>query len=174
MNLIDKLLLGSLVILLPIGLILSQRFFEEEAAPQQQAESLDTAKLEELIKQTVAQSQPKIDKPASFQIASVTYASESGSLRVVGTAPETTSSVMVSAIVLPKATPAPSGQTQLVEKVQGTKVELESITPKPSKEFVYEYEISPGQLNGIIELRLEQNQSSTTLRFDLEQKKQVL
>jgi hypothetical protein len=79
--------------------------------------------------------------------------------------------VLVTATYLPTAQPEDEIEE---ESVQGSSVETVSILPKDSGEFIYEYPVGKKQIEGIVELRLEQNDSVKTVRFDLVAKKQVL
>jgi len=171
MNLIDKLLLGTLVLLLPIGLVVSFIFFKNPAEGQPTQETqVDTTKLEELIKETVAQNQPKIEKPKPFAITEVSFASQSAVLKLKGTAPQHNTSVMISATVLPRNPQSPDPQ----EYVKGAKVETLSVFPDSNGSFVFEYPIEKNNLEDVLELRLEQNDTITTVKFDLKEKQQVL
>jgi len=174
MKLIDKLLLGLLVILLPLGLFLSQWLLspaEETTESTTPATEVDITKLEQLIRTTVAQSQPKKEVVKTFSVEKVSYASESGILRVEGKAPEAASSILVSTSVLPKKSETPP---ETDSSSIATPVQVYSIQPSPDTSFKYDYEVDKADLDEVIEIRLDQNLSTKTIRFDISLGKQVL
>lgn len=184
MKLIDKLLLAALVIFLPIGLFLSQWLLSPpEETTDAASTSIDLTKLEQVIRQTVAQSQPKPEEKKPFSITTVSYASESGILRVEGAAPYSFSSILVSVTIFPEEE-EPNDEIDSVASIQSTTspqpqntglpVEVFSIQPGEQNRFQYEYLVRQADREAVIELRFDQDLSTKSIRFDLKQKKQVI
>lgn len=184
MKLIDKLLLGLLVILIPLGIFFAQWFLRTPEEPQVAETEVDVNALEQLIRQAVAQSQPTQKEPKqSFTISAVTYASESGTIRLSGKAPTGDSNILVSATVIPNDRKTiisdelnPDGTTDEDEELnleQGLSVQFYSVLPDEQGVFTYEYVVAEELRNSKVELRLDQNQASSTIRFDLVEKRQI-
>lgn len=181
MKLVDKLLLGILVVFIPVGLFLSQWLLTPQqnttSSEQTTSTSVDVSKLEQLIRQTVSQSVPKQEAPPTFSISSVSYASESGILKIEGTAPQPQGSILVSATLMKNPSDINSLDIDTAIETDlktGIPVQVYSVQPGENAFFVYEYEVSTENLNSVIELRLDQNLSTKTIRFDLEKKQQVM
>lgn len=172
MNLVDKLLLGLLVLLLPMGLLVSFVFFRSPAESSGVVKSaqIDEAKLRELISQTVQQNQTPVTTPKPIMISEVKFASDSGVLQLKGTAPKGGSSVLVSATVIQRT----SDEEDDDDRVRGSVVETVSVWPEETGVFEYQYEVARSNYQDLIELRLEQNDSVYTIKFDLREKRQVL
>lgn len=183
MSLVDKLLLGLLVVLLPLGVLVSYLMFSnaDVSDGQIQEAQVDTTKLEQLIEdvtqqkaQEVQQAQIASQGKLPIDIAQVSFATESGTLKVKGRAPQPTTSVLVTATYLPINQTVAELEPEEEPSVQGISVDTVSVIPSAGGEFVYEYAVDSKQTDGIIELRLEQDDIVRTVRFDLKQKKQVL
>ena len=172
-NLIDKILLGLLIMLLPIGLVISSKFLvEDQLENQTAAAALDAEKLQAAINDAVRQQQPVVVTPKPFAIAEVSYASESGIFQMKGTAPAAASNIVMSVTVLP-----PAGSLTIEEQigsVKGVEVQTLSVIPEDDGAFVFAQEIKEDLQTGVIEIRLEQNDSVKTVRFDLAKRKQLL
>ena len=163
MNLVDKILLVLLVLMLPLGLGISYLIYTHNQEDKTDESLLiQQQKLDNIANQLSAQNQSK--KPKSFSIGSIKYASSSGSLEISGKAPGEGASVLISATVLPV-------DEQGVDKIKGSQVTTVSIVPEIDKSFIYQFPTR--QKKGIVELRLVQNESVTTIHYDLEKKEQV-
>ena len=176
MNLIDKLLLGLLVLLLPIGLAISLMVFPSNNSSAEVAGvQLDEENLKALIQETVQQNQPVQEKPQPISITQVRYASESGTLKLSGSAPSEIASVLVSATVIkPDSTENVIADDDEKSAVKGSSVETFSVLPETNRSFEFELLIDEEDANGVVELRLEQDESIKTVKFDLQKKKQIL
>lgn len=160
MKLLDKLLLASLILMLPLGLGLAMWLFEEE--PQGESTAVDVQALEEVIKTSVSQAQPPAAPPTpEITIGTVSYASESGILTVAGRAPSPQGNILVSLTLMPQQPkPSPSPSTG------GFKVEVYSIQPQPDGNFTYSYSLPKAAQTDILEIRFDQGNSARTIRFD--------
>src|SRR5690606_10142100 len=102
------------------------------------AAEIDVSKLQSVITETVRNSQPKTTPTPQFSIASITYASSSGELELNGVAPESGSSILISATVLPSTSEVPETQNT---PVKGQQVELFSVAPQQTGQFSFLYEV---------------------------------
>ena len=165
MNLIDKILIAILVILLPVGILLSRYILTNDISPNEEL-VIDAKKLKAMINEF-----ERIDKETNalskdFVMSSVSYATESGSLIVKGTAPSSSMNVMMSATVLP------SKDLEEEDGVLGSIVENYSILVKRDGSFLINLPIENSQ--NIVEIRLEQEEVVRTIRYDLNKKIQTL
>lgn len=162
MNWIDKLLLGLLVLLLPIGLVIGFWMWQDsetEIDPDIQATQLEQV-IETSLRQVIPSPTPKLE----FLIAESVYASESDSLRVEGKAPAP-HTITVSATVLPNGQNLPEE-----DQVRGQKVDIYSVRTNQRGEFVYEYDLSNlDQTEGIVQLIFSQGGIEHYLEYDLSQ-----
>lgn len=176
MKVVDKLLLVLLIGLLPLGVVIAQWIGKNYVQETESSSTMDIEKIESVIKQSVAQNQPKPEVNPPFTITSVTYASESGIFKVMGKAPSPHGSILVTIgkfSLNSKQSPTPSPKQTPLNS--GIPVETYSILPDTSSgSFTYEYPITAKEIESIIEIRLQQNESSKTIRFNLVEKKQVL
>jgi hypothetical protein len=109
-----------------------------------------------------------------IKLSQAVYASDSGVLKVSGSAPTGQAAVLISATVLPSPTGAvgQQGTPKADESVKGSKVELLSVQPDSTGLFTFEYPVGK-VAEGVVELRFEQKESVETVRFDLKTKTQV-
>lgn len=167
---VDKLLLGLLIVLLPLGLWAAHRATQPNIEEEIQSNSTRPATVEELtqiiqeLQQPVPTSEPNNPE---IQITNVSFASESGTLQVAGTASDPQLSVMVSATVLPLGQDDPQELTgdPNTQDVLGYNVEIRSLRPLPGGGFQFHYRIPPN--TGAIEIRFDQAQSSKTVIYDV-------
>lgn len=172
-NLIDKILLASLVLMLPIGFFLAQWLFSE--SEETEMAGIDIAALEQMIQQSLSASQAEpAPTPRPINIGAVSYASDSGYITVAGTAPYPQATVLVSATVLPlePETPQQTGDSSPAS-VQGQRVEVFSIQPESDGNFTYSYLIPRSARTNLIELRFDQDTSTKTIRYDPVTQKQI-
>ena len=182
MKLIDKLLLVSLVVLLPIALFLSQWLLgDKDSEKISESAQLDVAGLEKLIRTTVAQSQPQKEATREYLISEVKFATESGILDIKGTAPEKDVSILVSISFFdtnqtPKLLPTDSNSEieDYYSQVKGQPVEVYSLLPSTNGQFAYGYKVDKLDYDKKIELRFDQNSYTKTIRFDLKKGQQIL
>ncbi len=170
MNLVDKIILGLLVVILPVGVFFSYRVISNEGEEtSSDYVGIDEAKLEDLVNKLSTQKTPVVAEPKAkpISISSVVYSTESGKLKVAGSVPEANAAVLVTATVLPH------GEDDEEDTVKGLIVETVPVLPTDKKAFMYEYEVDEDELTGMIELRIEQNDSVRTVRFDLEKREQI-
>lgn len=166
MTLIDKLLLVALIGILPLGLIFV--FFKSDleiltaSEPEPQ---VDIAQVESLIDQ-LTQTPTPTPKP-KFSIGKAAVASKSATLEIDGVAPESNSTVLVTATVLPAMDNSTS------QTVKGTRVELISVLPTKDKHFNLELPLRRDELKSVIELRFQQQDTVTTIMIDMETGKQL-
>lgn len=159
---IDKLLLGLLVGLLPVGLLVSYLVLGKDVIEQPPDETMINAdKLEEVIRQTVAESQPAPKAEPEFVIGSVSYASTSAELVLEATAPTKDAAVLMTAVVLP-ANPSNA-------PIQGLSTSTEAVLPSASGAISYRYKL-PRAAEGLVEFRLEQAGVVKVVRYNLDTK----
>jgi len=174
---VDKILILLLILMLPISVVLTSTYRSEaDEKSQLQAEEVKLQKIDQAldqIKTTVASDQQS--KTLPIEIASVTFASASGELKVKGKAPLGNLNVMVSAVVLPaeKLKPLPeektasgSAETEDEEAVLGDAVEVVAVKPNEEGEFAFVKKVDPDEVS-LIELRLEQADSEVTIQYNL-------
>lgn len=177
MNFIDKVLLGLLIVILPLGIWGSHRLISQDNnATDSTVQVLDPTKLEELVDQlSNKQTGPVASTvPAEFSLASVAFATESGVLVLNGIAPNGETSVLVSVTVLKPLNPIAELGENEEDSVKGTNVYTRSVVPKTDGGFKFEYEVASQDYESVVELRMEQNLSVKTVRFDLKTRRQVL
>jgi hypothetical protein len=176
-NLFDKLLIVLLLTLLPVGLWFSYSWAKsaDEKSSGGVAGATDTQKIESLIAQINAQkTAPRPETtPLPFSITDVSQASESNTIKIRAKAPANDLAVLVSATVLPVEDKTASGSAKKDDLVKGSKVDTWSIAPENDKTFEVSVELDKKQKDGIIELRLEQDRSINTVRFDIAKKAQI-
>lgn len=172
MNWIDRLLLFLLISLLPLAVI-GTFVYTNRAGSQEDLKALDAEKFEQLVNQVKQTNQAalSVPTPKPFFLAQVAYASESAELRVKGTAPDSKASILVTTTVLPRNTTV--AELDDDEYISGSRVESFSTQPQSDGQFEFVYEIEPGREEDIVEVRMEQDQSVNTIRFDLKDKKQL-
>ncbi|MFC1654027.1 hypothetical protein ACFL1M_04235 [Patescibacteria group bacterium] len=163
MNIVDKLILALLVIMLPIGFLVSYKILAEGDLPGKET-SIDAKKLKQMVDRYSQLEEYTMPKQ-KFVVSSVSYASESGFLSVTGVAPSSQATIMMSATVLPH-------NDSEKELVLGNSIDAFAVSPKNTGafEFVYPVDIS----SSVVEIRLEQEEVVRTIRFDLEKKVQLL
>ena len=172
MNWIDKILLVMLIGMLPLAVVATYVWMEDETGQEENLKALDAAKFEALVNQAQSRQTAQLPpSPKPFRLAQVEYASESGKLSVAGTAPQGQASVVVTATVLPRDYDV--DELSSAETVKGMGVETFVALPKSDGEFELELDIDKKHSEGLVELRLEQETSVTTIRFDLKEGKQV-
>ena len=163
---VDKLLLGLLVLILPIGLLVVNLSgngdeLEDEASDGSTIVTVDN--LEQILTEAQQGAAAKVESAEAekFNITAVVYASDSGQLEVSGLAPGNKMSVQVSATVLPV-----SGQADGDEGVLGQEVETWAVALSPGQtsfRFVYPVE----EAEGVLELVFVQGSAVEAMQVDL-------
>lgn len=191
-NLIDKFLVFLMIIILPVGIFISSKVSnvseEEQLALVEEAKlkKIDTALAEIKTAATPKKGEPKIPP---IEITKVTYATESGKLKIEGKAPTANLNVMVQAVVTPKATPKPkpkkitkvenagSSSAQPKEEdvevdVLGVNVDVVAVKTKEDGSFLISKDIDEDV--ALMEIRFDQGESTATIQYDFIAKKKIL
>ena len=191
-DIIDKVLVVVLVITLPIGIFVSAHM--QESADVAKAEQIEQEKigklnqtLEELKAASAKETVVKAPEIEPITIRSVVYASDSGKLRVEGTAPGTNLNVMVQAVVTEKAKPTPkpkkvvkqaSGSANVAVKeddssVLGEAVDVVAVKTDDTGNFTLVREVDTDEVT-LVELRFDQAESTATIQYDFIANKRIL
>lgn len=167
MNLLDKLLLVLLLLMLPLGVVASKKLLGGSLTADKPSEF-------EQLGQTLEKIADKQKTPGSaipeIGITGVVASSESGMLTVAGVAPSESTTVTVTATILPTAT-AETGTQKKSDEVLGQTVEIKAIKPKAGGSFSFNYPVRG--VTGVVELRFEQGMSVTTVQYDMKERKQI-
>lgn len=175
MGITDKILLVLLIILLPIGVLVSKQLFspsdeeieDERVVQLQKIENL----LDEIAQDDVGSSSDQQTPYTHIKIHSVEFASASGILKVTGN--QAKSEMMVRIAVIEVREESESVQNPAVSNVKalGKKVLEEAVEPLSDGSFMYEY--LPDISSGIIELTAMQNGHEFTVGYDVGQEREV-
>ncbi len=171
----DRILLLLLVILLPLGIVMSRMFTGELSFGTNQSSSVDEKKVEEIVKRlnpSQSSASPSVGK--EFNVTGMVYATESGKLKVVGMSPNdqtllwiwTASSQTKSRKAITSASASASAEARPIW--DGPLV----IQPQAGGFFSVEVDVS--LMAGIVEIRLEQGTSRSVVRYDLEKRAQIV
>jgi hypothetical protein len=177
MKLIDKLLLFLMLTLLPVGLGISYLLVRNTDKSNNSivAGAMDEKKLESVLQEIATkQTAPNPATPPAFNIFEVSLATESGTFSLKAKAPSSKMAVLVTSTVFPplNASPSATPNKKITDQPKFGQVETISLMPKTDSAFEFDYDL--GKLReGFIEVRLEQDKSVTTMRFDLAKKIQV-
>lgn len=177
MQLIDKILLALLIILLPVGILASRKITggneasgtgDERVQQLKKIESL----LNELSEESLSPQMSNItqDLPMEIVISSVDYSSDSGLLRLSGTAPTDEMAVMISTVVFEEVDEEANSAVSNIG-VLGETVTTEAVMPRDGGAFSYQHIIV--DTVGVVELRVEQDRSVETVRYDLTENRRI-
>jgi hypothetical protein len=160
---VDRLLLVLLVVLLPLGVFGSKeivsRWQGQAVDPQTEYLQEVEALLTQLIEKRKSGGGALTEVPR-INLMSVTVASASGTVTVMGSSP-TEYGITVSATVLP-----PYSDT---DEVLGGTVALAAIRPKQDGIFTYTYDLPSGR-DGVLELTFRSGEAVAVAQIDLETK----
>jgi len=165
---LDKLLIGLMILILPVTIGLSWYFWgQAEVDPETQArmEKLDSliAQLNQEAAQPASEAgvnEPKID------VTTVFYATESGELTVTGVAPETKLNMYLTAVESGGVADADEESTE--SAVLGKSLVNQVVKVGVGGVFVVNYEAESVE-GKRVELRLEQGQASKTVVYDFDE-----
>jgi hypothetical protein len=174
MGLTDKILLGLLIVLLPLGLIVSRQFFQPEDPEASDTRTEQLAKIETLLNELSDQeisSAPDTPTMPVIRLDQISFASESGSLKVRGVNANYNLLVQLEVVeYLPETT---NTQNLAVSnaKALGKQVVHEAV--KPNADGSFEYEYLPEKKDVYIEVTVRQLGMADVAVFDLIQEKLV-
>lgn len=171
MKTVDRILLSILVLLLPVGLLISYQLLSSPINKDELV--IDAEKLKVMV-ENYSNMEINNEPKKEIIVSSVSYASKSGIISVSGNAPSSEASVYMSVTVLPpKPSPTPTVNTLAKndQLILGRSVNTLSFETESDGSFLIDYEIE--SLTTIIELRLEQEETIKTIRFDLDKKEQI-
>lgn len=180
-DLIDKFIILCLILILPINILISSKIKvrqQEKLESQLEAESNQkiAEALAEIKNQPVAQAEKKI---SPITIDSVDYATDSGKLIIEGQAPTSDVKIMVYSTLTnfsqSKRTKSSSDSASLENytEVLGDNVEVSAVDANDQNRFTFIKKVDFKKTKEI-EIRLEQNDSSATIKYDLENKKRII
>lgn len=190
-DIFDKLLVLLLVITLPMAIFFtSQHQNQLDEKANEQVNEKQIQKIDQAIKQIQSSSaSKKTDEEAKavpINIDKISFATQSGELKVSGIAPGKNLNIMVSAVVTPikkeipktkiaskSAQPKATESASLDETVLGQSVEVVAVKAGDKGEFSFVKKLDL-QKPGILELRFEQGESTATIQYDLSKNKRVL
>lgn len=166
----DRILLFLLVLLLPLGIIASRIISGDLKIPNKNAE-LQEKKIEALIGKLSAQTSapPAESNGGGFNVTGVIYASSSAILKVAAVAPKPAQYVWIWMAGVPKSKSGKAASASAVQQIDSTGPYL--INPSSGGSFVHELDMH--DYEGVVEVRLEQGNSRSTVRFDLDHNKQL-
>jgi len=162
----DRVLLILLLLLLPIGIVVSRVITGEMVVGKPAAVAEQDKKIEAIM-QKLNQSEGGVQAPTAagdFNITGVMLATDSGKLKVFGVAPQSDPFVWV-------WTAANGLKTASIASASAgaTKVGVWSgpVVIKPAAGGPFTVEVDVSAYSGVVEVRLEQGQSAKTVRYDL-------
>ncbi len=167
---IDKILLGLLVLLLPAGLILSKQYFQPQTAANS---GMDEQKVEAVISEIekeISKNKQTVTSDPKFTITAVTYASTSGVISLSAVAPDKTEMIWIKSAIMPED-PIPEINQTVIKATLGEEAQVKAIKPKNDGSFTYEWPITKAA--GLAIINLTQGRSVTEIHYDLKLQKQT-
>ena len=175
MSWLDKGLLLLLVILLPLGLIVSRTLFEPENIDESDSKQEQLLKIEKLLDKLAEQKvEPNDEAPPPDEqiiVEEIKYASESGLIVISGKAPDVNLGVYISTTVF--GSDADSSVNVAVKDANalGKEVEIAAVRTVSGGSFAYDY--FPEKTSGILEIRVVQGEVVSTVQYDLGLRKRL-
>jgi hypothetical protein len=175
MSRVDKVLLATLILLMPIGILSSYTFFNNGKASQVQQEQAEQIQKIEALLSRIADgntiSEEAENEEPTIGVSSITFDSSVGTLRVSGYVPDPSMAILVTVAVQP--TKKLVGTSGLVKdpEILGQAVKTISIKPQAAGAFVFEYPVNAE--SGLVDIRFDQDRATRTIQFSLDDKRQV-
>ena len=178
-DLLDKILIILMITILPIGIFVASKY-KNQSENQAVAEEtqIAEAKLNEAVEKI--QKAAEVEKESYIEpilIDKVSYASSSGEMDVVGRAPGSNMTVMVSAVITPsvyaKDDKKASGSAKVKNEILGETVEVFAVKTDANGEFQLVKEFDAEEID-IVELRFEQSESTATVQYNLVEGRRTL
>lgn len=169
MSVLDKVLLVLLIVMLPLG-VLAVRHITSDETPEE-VTGATVEELEQLLRELNEEDEhpvAQVPEPPTLSISSVSRSTESGVVRVAGSAPHGGVSVMVTATVLPNEFNQPDEVVSPDEPgVLGQQTSQQLVPVQASGVFVLELPVSTS--SGKVELHLSQAKAQTVVQYDLDE-----
>jgi hypothetical protein len=160
---VDKLLLIVLVLLLPIGVLISRYIINTRVDLEVGVTEEKVAELERLLTELkelpADESVPEVKR---FTVFEVSFASDAAELKVTGTAPESTGTIW--------AQVADFAEGEEAEEQYFVPVTSMAIQPEEDSAFTFSIPVEPDA--GVIRMRLNQGQSSHELTYSIAERRQ--
>lgn len=170
----DKVLLIILIIMLPIGIILSRQFGGKLGNTGDQQYQDRVQKIEDLLTQLndkASNVQPLVAEDKKITLTGIVPSSTSGSLRLAGTAPYGDRVIWGKYTLYPVSEIIPELGASKAADQGGLNVTEKAIQPQTDGSFGWE--INPGAKTGVLEINFEQGLSQLSLKYDLSKQKQI-
>lgn len=164
MNSVDKILLGLLVLLLPIGIWVSHALLTQNTSSVEKVQ-VGGVKLKEMVGRFSKLALSAKEPTDQLIVSRITYATQSGKINLEGKAPSSEMTVMMSVTVLPP-------EAENSDDILGFEVEHVTLPTSKTGAFKAAYPIIRNG-GGIVEIRLEQNEMVKMIRFDLDKNIQL-
>jgi len=169
MNLTDKVLLGLLIILLPLGLVISRELFKPQDPETSDERTEQLKKIEVLLDEissketTSSPIQPQAQQGPAIQ--EVQFASRSGTLKLRGNQANYNAVIRVFITEYLPQTLDTQNLAVINAKALGKPVKIEAI--KPNADGSFEYEYLPDDTSVHLDITIEQQGKVDTIVYDL-------
>lgn len=167
----DRVLLILLVLLLPLGIVVSRVVTGEMSIGKPNSFADSEKKIEAMMEKFNQGMAASSLSQKELVMTGVIYASESGTIKMAGVAPKADSFIWVwiagMGMNTPKLEVPASGSAVKSAKWEGP------LVVSPSNGGVFAVEVEAKQYVGVVEIILEQGKSRTTVRFDVDKRIQV-
>jgi hypothetical protein len=185
-DLFDKLLIVLMVILLPVSIFIASTLKDSsDIAAGNQSTDESQQRIDQALEQLQNAAKPaQAVQVPPITIQSISFASKSGELRVTGEAPGKNLNVMVSAVITPPKTlhkpstelditESASDSASLGESVLGESVDMVAVKTSSDGSFTFIKKIDTKKAD-LIELKLDQGESTATVQYNLLENRRTL
>jgi len=170
----DKVLLIVLILLLPVGIIVSRQFGGQLGVKTSTQNEAKVKNIEDLLTQLNDKAGRPADLPAENQqliITGVVTASESGVIKVAGAAPFGNHLLWVSYTVVDVSEQIP--ELKQNKNVSKANLEITQTAQEPQADGTFVIDIPARAKTGILQILIQQDKLSQSLRYDLGLQKQL-
>jgi hypothetical protein len=167
----DRVLLILLLLLLPLGIIISRVVTGELVIGKSNSLADSEKKIAAMMEKVNQGAVNNAPTQADFTITGVLYASESGILKMAGIAPQADTFVWVWTAASNTKTTKP--EASVSASAIKTGVWSGPIVIKPSLSGIFSAEVETKMYSGVVEIRLEQGKAITTIRYDVDRRVQL-
>lgn len=170
---VDKLLILLLITILPISIFIASNYQKRvELEMEKEIEKEQMQKVTVAVNQMQTQ---QVKQQYPIEIGQVYFATQSSKLVVVGQAPKANSTLIVSSVLNTESSDIKSASNSAKKNpadVLGQAVDVVAIKSESDGKFTFVKKIEE-KPSGIIEIRFDMDQSSTTVQYDLDKNTQL-